>query len=66
METQKNLFDLNYEELKAFLGKTIDIEEKKLNMRAQQIYNAVYQKGLNSFKNLTTMPLDLRDKLDEK
>ena len=34
-------------------------------MRAQQIYNAVYQKGLNSFKNLTTMPLDLRDKLDE-
>ena len=66
METQKNLFDLNYEELKAFLGKAIDIEEKKLNMRAQQIFTAVYQKGLNNFEKLTTIPLDLREKLAKK
>ncbi|MDC0473014.1 23S rRNA (adenine(2503)-C(2))-methyltransferase RlmN [Pelagibacteraceae bacterium] len=65
METQKNLLDLDFLALKSLLNEKIGIEEKKLNMRAQQIYNAVYQKGLNSFKNLTTMPLDLRDKLDE-
>ena len=30
MEIQKNLFDLNYEELKAFLYKKIGIEKKKI------------------------------------
>ncbi len=46
---KQNLLDLNYEDLKSFLSKTIGIEEKKLNMRTQQIFTAVYQKGLNDF-----------------
>ena len=66
MEIQKNLFDLNYEELKAFLYKKIGIEKKKLNMRTQQIFNAVYQKGLNDFNKLTTIPLELREILSKK
>ena len=65
MEIQKKLFDLNYEELKTFLNKKIGIEEKKLNMRAQQVFTAVYQKGLSDFKNLTTVPIDLREQLEK-
>ena len=65
MEIQKKLFDLNYEELKTFLNKKIGIEEKKLNMRAQQVFTAVYQKGLSDFKNLTTVPIDLREQLNK-
>ena len=42
---KQNLLDLNYEDLKFFLNSKIGIEEKKLNMRAQQIFTAVYQKG---------------------
>ncbi len=60
---KQNLLDLNYEDLKSFLSKTIGIEEKKLNMRTQQIFTAVYQKGLNDFNKLTTIPLELREKL---
>ena len=44
---KQNLLDLNYEDLKSFLSEKIKIEEKKLNMRTQQIFTAVYQKGLN-------------------
>ena len=66
MEIQKNFFDLNYEQLKGFLSKEIGIEEKKLNMRSQQIFTAVYQKNLNNFQNLTTIPIDLRKKLNTK
>ena len=62
---QKNLFDLNYDELRDFLSKKVGIEEKKLNMRAQQIFTAVYQKGINNFDNLTTFPIDLRNKLNK-
>ena len=29
-------------------------------MWAQQIFTAVYQKGLNDFENLTTIPLEMR------
>ncbi len=63
---KQNLLDLNFEDLKSFLKKNINIEEKKLNMRAQQIFNAVYQKGLNDFNKLTTIPLELREKLKNK
>ena len=62
---KKNLLDLSYENLKSFLSDAIGIEEKKLNMRAQQIFTAVYQKGLNDFKQLTTMPLELREVLEK-
>ena len=60
MKIQKKLFNLNYEKLKAFLGEKVGIEEKKLNMRTQQIFSAIYQKGLNDFDKLTTIPVDLR------
>ena len=62
---KQNLLDLNYEDLKSFLFNKIGIEEKKLNMRTQQIFTAVYQKGLNDFNNLTTIPLELREKLEK-
>ena len=62
---KQNLLDLNYEDLKSFLNSKIGVEEKKLNMRTQQIFTAVYQKGLNDFNNLTTIPLDLRQKLEK-
>ena len=32
-------------------------------MRAQQIFTAVYQKGLNDFSQLTTIPIELRKEL---
>ena len=62
---KQNLLDLNYEDLKFFLNSKIGIEEKKLNMRAQQIFTAVYQKGLSDFSQLTTIPIELRKELDE-
>jgi len=58
---KQNLLDLNYEDLKYFLNSKIGIEKKKLNMRAQQIFIAVYQKGLNDFNQLTTIPVELRE-----
>ena len=63
---KKNLLDLNYKDLKSFLSETIGIEEKKLNMRTQQIFTAVYQKGLNNFSQLTTIPIELREVLENK
>ena len=60
---KQNLLDLNYKDLKSFLSKKIGIEEKKLNMRAQQIFTAVYQKGLHDFNQLTTIPVELREVL---
>ena len=65
MEIKKNLSDLNYNDLKIFLSKKIGIEEKKLNMRAQQIFIAAYQKGVKDFNDLTTIPIELRAKLNE-
>ena len=40
IKIKQNLLDLNYEGLKSFLSKEIGIEEKKLNMRTQQIFTA--------------------------
>ena len=65
MEKQ-NLLDLNYKDLKLFLSEKIGIDDKKLNMRTQQIFTAVYQKGLDNFDNLTTIPIELRQKLQNK
>jgi 23S rRNA (adenine2503-C2)-methyltransferase len=62
---KQNLLDLNYENLKSFLSDAIGIEEKKLNMRTQQIFTAVYQKGLNDFSQLTTIPIELREVLEK-
>ena len=60
-----SLFNLSYENLQAILDQDLKIEKKKLNMRTQQIFSATYQKGLNDFKNLTTIPQELREKLVE-
>ena len=65
MKIKQNLLDLNFEELKDFLSKEVGIDEKKLKMRTQQIFSAVYQKGLVNFKDLSTMPIGLRDKLNQ-
>ena len=62
---KQNLLDLNYEDLRSFLKSKIGIEEDKLNMRTQQIFTAVYQKGLNDFNNLTTIPIELRKLLEK-
>ena len=62
---KKNLLDLNYEDLKFFLSEEIGIEDNKLNMRAQQIFTATYQKGLNDFEKFTTIPISLRIKLSK-
>jgi len=61
---KKNFFEFNFESLKNFLIKDLDIEEKKGSMRSKQIWQSVYKKGSFEIKNLTTLPLELRDKLN--
>ena len=61
---QKNFFDFNFESLKHFLIKDLEIEEKKVSMRSKQIWQSVYKKGFFEINNLTTFPLELRDKLN--
>ena len=65
MEKKQNILDLSFESLKLFLLEKININEEKINMRAQQIFAAVYQKGIKNFDGLTTLPLELRKKLNE-
>ena len=62
--SQKNFFEFNFRSLKNFLIKDLEIEEKKVSMRGKQIWQSVYQKGSFEIKNLTTFPLELRDKLN--
>jgi len=61
---EKNFFDFNFDDLKLFLNKDLKIEEKKVSMRSKQIWQSVYKKGSFEINNLTTFPLDLRDKLN--
>ena len=60
MEIQKKVFDYNYEDLKTLLNEKIGVKKDKLNMRAQQIFSGIYQKGLRDFNLLSTIPLELR------
>ena len=62
--SEVNFFDLNFESLKIFLNKELKIEEKKVSMRSKQIWQSVYKKGSFEINNLTTFPLELRDKLN--
>ena len=64
MNKKYNFYDLSFEDLKSFLIGKLGIEERKSSMRAKQIFYAIYMKGLKDFKNLTTVTLDLRKKLD--
>jgi 23S rRNA (adenine2503-C2)-methyltransferase len=61
---QKNFFEFNFEKLKNFLIKDLEIEEKKVSMRSKQIWQSVYKKGSFEINNLTTFPLELRNKLN--
>ena len=53
MEKQ-NFYDLNFDQLKAFLIEKGEVEPKKAKMRSQQLFNAVYKKNIKSFDELTT------------
>ena len=59
-----NFFDLTFEDLKTFLIEKAGIEKGKEKMRAQQLFSAIYKKGLTNFDDLTTVTNDLRKKLD--
>ena len=43
---KKNFYNLSFDELKSFLTQKLEIDEKKVSMRAKQIFHAVYRKGL--------------------
>ena len=60
---QKNFFEFDFKSLKNFLIKDLAIEDKKVSMRSKQIWQSVYKKGSFEIKNLTTFPLELRNKL---
>ena len=59
----KNFFDFNLQTLKQFLTADLNIEEKKTSMRAKQLWQAVYKKGLSEFNHLTNLPTELRGEL---
>ena len=61
---KQNFYNLTFEELKTFLTEKVGIEKGKVKMRAQQLYKAIYQKGLISLNDLTTVTRDLRKELD--
>ena len=61
---KKNFYSLSFEDLKIFLIEKIGVEESKVKMRAQQLYKGIYQKGITSFSDLTTVTFELRKKLD--
>ena len=48
MEKQ-NFYDLNFDQLKAFLEERAEVEPTKVKMRSQQLFNAVYKKNIKSF-----------------
>ena len=62
MEKQ-NFYDLNFDQLKAFLVECAEVEPGKAKMRSQQLFNAVYKKNIKSFDELTTFGIELRNKI---
>ena len=64
MTIKQNFYDLSFDDLKNFLTDKTDVDSAKAKMRAQQIFSAVYRKGLTSFSDLTTVTNDLRKNLD--
>jgi len=62
--SQKNFFEFDFKGLKHFLIKDLEVAEKKVSMRSKQIWQSVYKKGSFEIDNLTTFPLELRDKLN--
>ena len=64
MEKQ-NFYDLNFDQLKAFLLESAEVEPTKVKMRSQQLFNAVYKKNIKSFEELTTFGIELRNKIKD-
>ena len=63
--TRKNetsLVGLTRDEIKESLKK-FDIPESQINMRVNQIWGWVYNKGIGSIDEMTTLSLELRDEL---
>jgi len=61
---KKNFYNLTFEDLKTFLAEKAGVEEGKVKMRAQQLFSAIYKKGLTNFNDLTTVTNDLRKELN--
>tara|TARA_B100001093_G_scaffold367741_1_gene352626 strand:+ start:981 stop:2075 length:1095 start_codon:yes stop_codon:yes gene_type:complete len=61
---KQNFYELSFDDLKTFLIEKAGIEKGKVKMRAQQLFSAIYKKGLTNFNDLTTITNDLRKKLD--
>jgi len=59
---KQNFYNLTFEELKNFLAEKIGIEKNKVKMRAQQLYKAIYQKGLTSFFEICAVAQNSQDK----
>ena len=57
-----SLVGLTKKEIKDLLGK-LDIPDQQLNMRVNQIWGWVYNKGIKSIDEMTTLSLDLREEL---
>lgn len=57
-----SLVGLTKKEIKDSLRK-LDIPDQQLNMRVSQIWGWVYNKGINSIDEMTTLSLDLREEL---
>ena len=64
MKIKQNFFEFTFESLKIFLLEKTGIEKGKVKMRAQQLFSAIYKKGLKDFNDLTTVTTDLRKELD--
>ena len=65
MKQKQNFYDLNFDQLKAFLVESIGVDPKKAKMRSQQLFNAVYKKNIKSFNELTTFSADLKKKIEQ-
>ena len=61
--SQVNFFELNFQNFKHFLNKSLGIEDKKVSMRTKQIWQSVYKQGFSDVTNLTTLPLEMRNEL---
>ena len=65
MENKQNFYNLSFDDLKNFLIEKVGVDKSKVKMRAQQIFSAVYKKGLKNFIDLTTVTNDFRKQLDK-
>ena len=60
---KQNFYDLNFDQLKNFLIDKVEVDGSKAKMRAQQMFNAVYKKNIQSLDELTSFGLELRQKI---